>query len=66
MNFYLQALSNFNLAGDDFETAKQLKLGDPNFSLEYKSLAQCEYMEFTTEPDLIEQFPPLLLLNGYI
>ena len=63
---HFQALSNFDLAGDDFETAKLLKVGDPNFSLEYKSLANCEYMEFTTEPDLIEPFPPLLLLNSYI
>ena len=62
--FIFQALSDFNLAGDDFETAKQLKSGDPNFSLEYKTIAQCEYMEFTTEPDLIEPFPQLLLEDG--
>lgn len=58
-------MSDFTLAGDDFETAKQLKSDDPNFKLEYKRIAQCEYMEFATEPDLVEPFPPLLLSYEY-
>lgn len=57
-------MGNFTFAGDDFETAKQLKKDDPNFNLEYKRIAQCEYMEFTTEPDLVEPFPPLQLSSG--
>lgn len=53
-------------AGDDFETAKQLKIGDPNFAMDYKKINKYEYMIIATEPDLVEPFQPLLPLPGML
>lgn len=60
-----KALGNFLSAGDDFETAKLLKPGDPNFAVDYKSIAKCEYMIIESEPDLVEKFKPLLPVPGF-
>lgn len=55
-----KALGDYVKAGDDFETAKQLKPNDPNFAIDYKRISKFEYMEIATEPDIVERFPPLL------
>jgi hypothetical protein len=61
-----KSINDYDAAGNDFETAKRLKIKDPNFSIEYKNISNCEYMEFSEEPDLVEPFPPLVLLVGTI
>ena len=60
----LQALGDYVAAGDDFETAKHLSPDDPNFAVNYKSIAQCAYMEVASDPDLVEVFPSLLPVPG--
>jgi hypothetical protein len=59
-----QAIGNYVAAGDDFETAKHLSPDDPNFAVNYKSIAQCAYMEVASDADLIEPFPALLPVPG--
>jgi hypothetical protein len=53
-------LGDYVKAGDDFETAKNLRPDDPNFAIDYKKISKCEYMEIATEPDRVELFKPLL------
>lgn len=57
-------MGNYTLAGDDFETAKNLKSDDPNFAVSYKNIAHCEFMCVESEPDLVEVFPALLPVPG--
>lgn len=59
-----KALNDFIHAGDDFEMAKFYSPNDPNFAIDYKRISKCEYMVISTEPDLIEPFPPLLPVPG--
>lgn len=59
-----KALGNFAAAGDDFETAKSLEPDDPNFAVDYKRIAKCEFMVIHSDPDLTEPFPSLLPVPG--
>ena len=54
------------LAGNDFETAKGMRLNDPNFAVDYKKISRFEFMEIESEPDVTEVFPPLLPVPGSI
>jgi tetratricopeptide (TPR) repeat protein len=58
-----KALQRFDQAGEDFETAKHAMPDDPNFSVNYKSIARLEYMQIDSEPDIVLLFPPLLPNN---
>ena len=51
-------------AGNDFETAKILQPGDPNFCVDYRGIQTVAYMEIDTEPDLLEEIPVLFPLPG--
>jgi hypothetical protein len=55
-----QAVQRYDLAANDFETAKLLKPDNPNFSLNYRSINNVEYIEIETEPDLVQPFAPLM------
>ena len=59
MMAYLQALSNYQKAAADFETAKLLKLDDPNFSINYRKINDIAYIEIDNEPDTLEEFSPI-------
>jgi hypothetical protein len=37
-----------------------MKFDDPNFSINYRSINNVEYIEIDTEPDLVEPFAPLM------
>ena len=51
-----KALGDYIKAGEDFESAKNLRPDDPNFAIDYKRIAKCEYMIVHSDPDLIEPF----------
>lgn len=55
-----KAIKLFHEAANDFETAKQLKPNDPNFSISYSKVQKIEYLGLDSEPDLMENFPTLL------
>lgn len=55
-----KAIKLFHEAANDFETAKQLKPNDPNFSIAYNKVQKIEYLGLDSEPDLMEIFPTLL------
>lgn len=57
---HIQAIKQFAAAGTDFETAKQLRPHDPNFSVDYKHVNNIEYIVVRTEPDVVEPFLPVL------
>ena len=59
-----KAIDDFVQAGIDFENAKQLRPGDPNFAVDYRRIGKCEFIQIDSEPDLIEPFLPLLPLAG--
>ena len=59
-NRLFQAVKQFAAAGTDFETAKQLRPHDPNFSVDYKHVNNIEYIVVRTEPDVVEPFLPIL------
>lgn len=61
-----KALQQYDLAANDFETAKLLKSDNPNFSINYRSINNVEYIEIDTEPDLIEPFAPLIPLYAQL
>jgi tetratricopeptide (TPR) repeat protein len=53
-------LEEFDRAGGDFELAKNLKLGDPNFSMAYMKISNICYIELRDDPDMNEPFPALM------
>ena len=55
-----KAIGMYPESGADFEVAKKLRWNDPNFSVDYKRIARCAYMEIESEPDLQFKFPCLL------
>ena len=55
----MKALSSYKLAAEDFESAKMLKLNDPNFSINYRNINNVAYIEIDNEPDTIEEFMPI-------
>ena len=59
-----KSIGDFVQAGIDFENAKQLRPGDPNFAIDYRRIGKCEFMELSSEPDIVEPFLPLLPLAG--
>ena len=59
-----KSIGDFVQAGIDFENAKQLRPGDPNFAIDYRRIGKCEFMELSSEPDTVEPFLPLLPLAG--
>ena len=54
--------AKFVEAGIDFELARNLRINDPNFSIEYKKISKLEYIEIDSEPDFVYPFPTLLPL----
>lgn len=56
---YKSALKNLDAAGADFETARRLMRGDPNFIVDYKSILHIEYVAIKSDPDLMVEFPTL-------
>mmetsp|Transcript_7616 Transcript_7616/g.12820 ORF Transcript_7616/g.12820 Transcript_7616/m.12820 type:complete len:654 (+) Transcript_7616:383-2344(+) len=54
-----KAMSNYQKAAADFETAKLLKLDDPNFSINYRKINDIAYIEIDDEPDVLEEFSPI-------
>lgn len=61
-----KAVGECVLAGDDFESAKSMRPGDPNFTVDYRSIYHIQFMEMDTDPDLTRQFPVLLPVPGQI
>ena len=59
-----QSLGDFHNAGSDFETAKKLRVNDPNFQVDYKRISTFEYMAIESEPDVVLPFPVLLPAPG--
>lgn len=59
-----KALGDYIKAGADFESAKLLRPDDPNFAIDYKRIAKCEYMIVHSDPDLVEPFHSLLPVPG--
>ena len=55
-----KSLGAYTQAGEDFETAKRLRIDDPNFHVDYKKIASLEYMSIDSEPDISLEFPVLL------
>jgi hypothetical protein len=53
-------LGNYTAAGEDFENAKLLQPNDPNFAVDYRRIAKCEFMIIHNDPDAIELFPSLV------
>jgi tetratricopeptide (TPR) repeat protein len=49
-------------AGRDFEMAKNLSRGDPNFAVAYHNIQSVAFMEIATESDFMEEIPILLPL----
>ncbi len=53
-------MKQLDLAANDFETAKRLMAGDPNFSVAYRSILNVDFVEVSSDPDLLVDFPTLI------
>jgi tetratricopeptide (TPR) repeat protein len=60
-----KAQGDYLQAGEDFEAARRLRFDDPNFTVDYRSIGHCEYMELESEPDFNAPFPSLLPSPGF-
>lgn len=60
---YKSAFHDFEAAGADFETVRRLKLGDPNFTVDYKHINHVQFVAVDSDPDITADFPTLSDLN---
>ena len=56
---FAQAVLNYEEAANDFESAKMLKIDDPNFSINYRKINDIAYIEIDNEPDTTQDFTPI-------
>ena len=60
---YKSAYKDLVSAGADFESARRLKSGDPNFTVDYKHILRVEYVTVASDPDMTADFPTLSNLH---
>ena len=59
-----KGVGNLVDSATDFENAKLQKPADPNFAVDYRKISKFEYMEISSEPDVVHEFVTLLPVPG--